>query len=79
MPIKRQVKDADTGNIVQIEFEPKHTLDDVIKTAVDYFKKEPGAYVLRKEKEILRGTATLESIGAQKDEYFELVPDPEGG
>lgn len=79
MPIKSLVKDMDTGNVVNIEFEPKHTLDDVIKTAVDFFKKDAGAYVLRRNDEVLRGSATLESIDAKREEYFELVPDPEGG
>jgi hypothetical protein len=79
MSIKAKIKDATTGNVVEMEFEPYHAVDDVIRGVTDYFNKDTGAYVLRRGKKVMRGGAKLKELKVKKEEVFELIPDPEGG
>ena len=79
MAIKANIRDATTGSVVEMEFQPYHTMDDVIRGAADFFCKDPGAYVLRRGRKVMRGGVTLKELKVSKEETFELIPDPEGG
>ena len=73
------VKDAETGNKIKLDLETDNTIEDIIETAADYWKKDPGAYVIRYGKRILHGHMSLDESEIQQYDVLELIPDPEGG
>jgi hypothetical protein len=73
------VKDAETGNKINMDLEGDNTIEEIIEGAADYWKKDPGAYVIRYGKTLLRGSMTIEESGIQNKDILELIPDPEGG
>ncbi|MCD6512286.1 MAG: hypothetical protein J7K61_01610 [Thermoplasmata archaeon] len=77
--MKIAVKDAETGNRINMEVEDDNTIGEIIEEAANYWKKNPGAYVIRFGKKILRGKSTVKEAGLQDDDVIELIPDPEGG
>ncbi len=77
--MKIAVKDAETGNRINMEVEDDNTIGEIIEEAANYWKKNPGAYVIRFGKKILRGESTVKEAGLQDDDVIELIPDPEGG
>ncbi len=79
MPFRIKVKNAETGASVEMELENDNTVDEVIESAAAFWKKDMGAYVVRKGKKVLRGSTSLTDAGIREDDVLELVPDPEGG
>ena len=79
MPFRIKVKNAETGASVEMELENDNTIDEVIESAASFWKKDMGAYVVRKGKKVLRGTTSLTDAGIRESDVLELVPDPEGG
>ena len=77
--MKIAVKDAETGNRISMEVEKDNTIEEIIEEAANYWRKDPGAYVVRLGKKILRGEATVEEARLQEGDIIELIPDPEGG
>ncbi len=77
--MKIAVKDAETGNRINMEVEDDNTIGEIIEEAANYWRKNPGAYVIRFGKKILRGESTVKDAGLQNDDVIELIPDPEGG
>ena len=73
------VKDAETGNKINMDLEVENTIEEIIETAADYWKKDSGAYVIRHGKKVLHGQITLEDSNIQEHDVLELIPDPEGG
>lgn len=73
------VKDAETGNKIDMDLENDNTIDEIIESAADYWSKDPGAYVIRFGKKVLRGLMTLDESEIQDQDVLELIPDPEGG
>lgn len=73
------VKDAETGNKIDLDLEEDNTIDEIIESAADYWHKDPGAYVIRFGKKVLRGLMTLDESDIQDQDVLELIPDPEGG
>ena len=73
------VKDAETGNKINMDVESANTIEEVIEGAADYWQKDPGAYVLRYGKKVLRGAMTVGTTGIHDTDVLELIPDPEGG
>lgn len=79
MPFRIKVKNAETGASVEMELENDNTVDEVIESAATFWRKDMGAYVVRKGKKVLRGSTSLTDAGIREDDVLELVPDPEGG
>lgn len=79
MPFRIKVKNAETGASVEMELENDNTVDEVIESAATFWRKDMGAYVVRKGKKVLRGSTSLMDAGIREDDVLELVPDPEGG
>ena len=79
MPFRIKVKNAETGASVEMELENDNTIDEVIESAASFWKKDMGAYVVRKGKKVLRGNTSLTDAGIRESDVLELVPDPEGG
>ena len=73
------VKDAETGNKINMNVVGENTVEEIIEQAADYWKKDPGAYVLRYGKKVLRGAMTIVESKVQNQDVLELIPDPEGG
>ena len=73
------VKDAETGNKINMNVVNENTVEEIIEQAADYWKKDPGAYVLRYGKKVLRGAMTIVESNVQNQDVLELIPDPEGG
>lgn len=73
------VKDAETGNRIEMELETDNTVEETIESAATYWAKDPGAYVLKFGRKILRGSAAITEVGLREQDYLELIPDPEGG
>ena len=73
------VKDAETGNKINMDLEGENTIEEIIETAADYWKKDSGAYVIRYGKKVLHGQISLEDSNIQENDVLELIPDPEGG
>jgi hypothetical protein len=79
MSIRITVRDADSGNKIDMDLEPENTVEETIESAASYWEKDAGAYVLRFGKKLLRGQMTVEDIDFSEGAFFELIPDPEGG
>lgn len=79
MATRIKVKNAETGASVDMDLEGDNTMEEVIESAASYWEKPPGAYVLRRGKQLLRGQATVMDSGIRDDDVLELIPDPEGG
>ncbi len=79
MTIKVKVRNAETGSTVDMEMENENTMSEIVQGAAGYWKKEAGAYVLRRGKKLLRGSQTVLEVGLKDDDEVELIPDPEGG
>ncbi len=77
--MKITVKDAETGNRISMEVEEDNTVEEIIEEAANYWKKNPGAYVIRLGKKILQAELTVEEAMLQEGDIIELIPDPEGG
>ncbi len=52
--MKIVVKDVETGNKLRMDVNPDNTIEEIIEEAANYWKKNPGAYVLRIGKKICR-------------------------
>jgi hypothetical protein len=79
LPFRIKVKNAETGATVEMELDQENTVDEIIESAATFWKKDMGAYVVRKGKKVLRGNTTLTEAGVREDDIMELIPDPEGG
>jgi len=79
MGIRIVVKNAVTNSSIKMELEPNEKISDVIESAAEFWKKDPGAYVLKKGKALLRGNMTIMESNLMNDDVLELIPDPEGG
>jgi len=77
--MKITVKDAETGNRISMEVDKDNTIEEIIEEAANYWKKNPGAYVIRLGKKILQAELTVEEANLQENDVIELIPDPEGG
>jgi len=77
--MKITIKDAETGNRISMEVEADNTVEEIIEEAANYWKKNPGAYVVRLGKKILQAEITVEEAMLQEGDVIELIPDPEGG
>ncbi|MBI0583066.1 MAG: hypothetical protein ISF22_02435 [Methanomassiliicoccus sp.] len=73
------MRNAETGSVIDVELEQENLVEEIISSAANHWEKDPGAYVLRKGKKLLRGKQTvLEACIVEGDE-LEVIPDPEGG
>jgi hypothetical protein len=79
MTLRITVRDADSGNKIEMDLELENTVEETIESAASYWEKDAGAYVLRFGKKLLRGQMTVEEIKLDDGAYLELIPDPEGG
>jgi hypothetical protein len=79
MSLTVKIRNAETGSSVDMEMENENTMDEIVKGAAGFWNKEPGAYVLRRGKKLLRGSQTVLEVGLKDDDELELIPDPEGG
>jgi len=79
MGIKIVVKNAVSNSSIKMELEPNEKIADVIESAAEFWKKDPGAYVMKKGKALLRGDMTVMEANLINDDVLELIPDPEGG
>jgi hypothetical protein len=79
MTIRTIIKDADTGNTVDMDLEHDNTVEEIIESAASYWTKDPGAYVLKWGRKLLRGNITVSGAGVRDGDTLELIPDPEGG
>ena len=77
--IRVTVRDADTGNKVEMDLEPENTIEETIESAASYWEKDAGAYVIRYGKKVLRGQVTIGASDIRDGDLMELIPDPEGG
>ncbi|HEC87886.1 MAG TPA: hypothetical protein ENI52_01060, partial [Thermoplasmata archaeon] len=69
------VKDAETGNRINMEVDKDNTIEEIIEEAANYWKKNPGAYVIRMGKKILQAELTVEEATLQENDVIELIPD----
>ena len=79
MSVRITVRDADSGNKVEMDLEFENTVEETIESAASYWEKDAGAYVLRYGKKVLRGQQTIEDAEIHEGDLLELIPDPEGG
>jgi hypothetical protein len=79
MTTRIKIKNAETGASVDMDLEGDNVMEEVIESAASYWEKPPGAYVLRRGKQLLRGQSTVMDSGIRDGDVLELIPDPEGG
>lgn len=79
MTIRTTIKDGDTGNTVDMELESDNTVEEIIESAASYWSKDPGAYVMKWGRKLLRGGIMIKDAGIRDGDTLELIPDPEGG
>lgn len=79
MTIRTNIKDAETGNSVEMDLESDNTIEEIIESAASFWQKDPGAYVIKWGKKLLRGSITISDAGVRDGDVLELIPDPEGG
>ena len=73
------MKNVANGATVRMETEPEERIGEIIESAAEYWKKDPGAYVLKKGKTLLSASSTIDESGIIGNDILELIPDPEGG
>jgi len=79
MGIKVTIKNAINNSSVKMDLEPNERVEDIIESAAEFWKKDSGAYVLKKGKMLLRSDMTIIEANLMNDDVLELIPDPEGG
>ncbi len=79
MVVRVRVRNAETGATVDMELEMENTVEEIIEGVSAYWEKDPGAYVIRKGRRLLRGQQKVQELEIQANEELELIPDPEGG
>lgn len=79
MGIKVTVRNAVNNSSVRMDLEPGERMEDIIESAAEFWRKDPGAYVLKKGKMLLRSGMTVLEANILNDDVLELIPDPEGG
>jgi hypothetical protein len=79
MSIRTKIKDLDSGNTVDMDLESDNTVEDIIESAASFWSKEPGAYVLKWGRKLLRGDLLISEAGIKDGDIIELIPDPQGG
>ena len=79
MVVRVRVRNAETGATVDMELEMENTVEEIIDGVSAYWEKDPGAYVIRKGRRLLRGQQKVQELEMQGNEELELIPDPEGG
>ncbi len=79
MVVHIRVRNAETGSTVDMELENENTVHEIIEGAAGYWEKDPGAYVIRKGKKLLKGQQSVLESGIAESDELELLPDPEGG
>ena len=79
MGIKVTVKNAVNNSSIMLELEPGEKVIDIIESAAEFWKKDPGAYVIKKGKVLLRGNMSILEANLVNEDVLELIPDPEGG
>jgi hypothetical protein len=79
MAIRTIIKDAETGNSVEMDLESDNTIEEVIESAGSFWQKDPGAYVIKWGRKLLRGSIMISEAGVRDGDTLELIPDPEGG
>ena len=73
------VKNVANGATVRMEVEPDEYIWEIIESAAEYWKKDPGAYVLKKGKALLSASVKVSEVGIMNNDVLEMIPDPEGG
>lgn len=79
MGIRIVVRNAVNNSSIKMELEPNEKIMDIIDSAAEFWKKDPGAYVMKKGKALLRGDMTILEANLMNDDVLEMIPDPEGG
>jgi len=79
MVVRVRVRNAETGATVDMELELENTVEEIIEGVSAYWEKDPGAYVIRRGRRLLRGQQKVQELDVQPNEELELIPDPEGG
>lgn len=79
MTIRTTIKDVDTGNAVDMDLESDNSVEEIIESAASFWTKDPGAYVLKWGRKLLRGNLMVSEAGIRDGDTLELIPDPEGG
>ncbi len=79
MVVRIRVRNAETGATVDMELELENTVEEIIEGVSAFWEKDPGAYVIRKGRRLLRGQQKVQELDIQANEELELIPDPEGG
>ena len=59
MAVRIKVRDAATETVLDMELEPDATIQEILKGAAGYWGKQPEGHVLRKGREVLRGSHTI--------------------
>lgn len=77
--VKISVKDVSSGNQVFMKVEPEENMTDIIESASEHFRKDPGVFVLKHGKKMIPGSVTVAEAGLTEGDVLELIPDPEGG
>jgi hypothetical protein len=73
------IRDGETGNILTMDVDQDHCVEDIIESAASYWAKSPGAYILRKGTQELLGQWEIRQAGVYENDLLELIPDPRGG
>jgi hypothetical protein len=73
------IKNVANGSTVRMEVEYTDRVGEVIESAAEYWKKDAGAYVLRKGRSLLSSSMNMRDAGVVTDDILEMIPDPEGG
>ena len=79
MTIRTTIKDVDTGNAVDMDLDSDNSVEEIIESAASFWTKDPGAYVLKWGRKLLRGNLMVSEAGIRDGDTLELIPDPEGG
>jgi len=61
MSIRTTIKDVDTGNAVDMDLESDNSVEEIIESAASFWTKDPGAYVLKWGRKLLRGKAIVQA------------------
>lgn len=73
------VRNMANGSTIRMEVEYEDRVGEIICSAAEYWKKDAGAFVLKRGRALLTSTMTIREAGIVTDDILEMIPDPEGG
>lgn len=72
-----KVRNLASGAVLDMEFDPDATAQEIVKRAAAFWGEDPSDFVLRRAGEVLGSSTTLVEAGIEEDDVLEFLPGEE--